>query len=431
MATLFHYDATDFDQAVRGFLTRSRVDDHDVRDRVRAIITDVRIRGFSALAEYTHRFDGHLIDEHSAALDPAEMQAALGRIDPDLRCALEMAATRIEAYHRMTRPDGGIQEERHISLSWRWTPIDAVGLYVPGGRARYPSSVLMNAIPARVAGVKRIVIVTPTPDGAMNDATLAAAALAGVTECYRVGGAQAVAALAYGAGPIVPVDKIVGPGNAYVAAAKREVFGDVGIDTIAGPSEVAILADSSIDPSLIALDLLAQCEHDDAAQGIAITSSLQHARAVMKAVDNALAHLPEASPAHRSWSDHGAVIVPRDIAGAIEFLNLYAAEHVQLMIKGAETIAPQVRHAGAIFIGPHAPEALGDYVTGSNHVLPTSRAARFASGLSTSDFMKRTSIQRVGREGLEALGPHAARIADEEGLVAHALSVRQRLASGS
>lgn len=414
-------------KALEGFLALERGAKTDERDVAREVIGQIRARGFDALAEYTQRFDQFELTETNLAISTEAMDAARQRIAPDLREALELAARRIEAYHRMTRPEGGTQEERGITLSWRWNALDAVGLYVPGGRARYPSSLLMNAIPAKVAGVERIVMVTPTPHGEIDDVILAAASIAGVSEAYRIGGAQAVAALAYGAGPIRAVDKVVGPGNAYVTAAKREVFGDIGIDTIAGPSEIVILADDSADAQVLAADLLAQSEHDPAAQAVLITPSSRLAEGVRKTLENDLNSLAARSPARSSWPDYGAIILVDGISDGISLINRLAPEHVELILEDHAPWLPQLRHAGAIFIGAHTAEALGDYVTGSNHVLPTSRAARFSSGLSTTDFMKRTSIQHVTESGLRAIGPAAVRIAEEEGLEAHALSVQRRL----
>lgn len=429
MARRFDTRDDDFSARFDAFLAEPRGDDADVRDQVRAILSDVRARGFAAVADYTARFDRHDVTVDTVQIAPDRMAEALARCPADLREALELAAARIEAYHRAARPEGATQEERGLTLSSRWTPIDAVGLYTPGGRARYPSSLLMNAIPARAAGVKRRVMVTPAPDGKLDDVMLATAALAGITEAYAIGGAQAVGALAYGAGPIAPVDKIVGPGNAYVAAAKREVFGDVGIDTIAGPSEVLVVADDHQRADILAADLLAQAEHDPAAQSVLVCFSSAIGDAVVTAVEETLDALPDTSPAHQSWPAHGAVICVRDEDEAASLIDRMAPEHLELALRAPEGLLARVRHAGAIFVGSDTPEAMGDYITGSNHVLPTSRAARFSSGLSTVDFMKRTSIQQVHREGLARLGPHAARLADEEGLPAHALSIRRRLAT--
>jgi histidinol dehydrogenase len=427
MTTTRMIDARTHNQSLEQFLALERGAKNDERDVAREVIDQIRARGFDALADNTRRFDQFELTTENLAITTEEMDAARQRIAPDLLEALELAARRIESYHRMTRPEGGTQEERGITLSWRWNALDAVGLYVPGGRARYPSSLLMNAIPARVAGVERIVMVTPTPQGRIDDVILAAASIAGVSEAYRIGGAQAVAALAYGAGPICPVDKVVGPGNAYVTAAKREVFGDIGIDTIAGPSEIVILADDSADPVVLAADLLAQSEHDPAAQAVLITPSSELAETIRAEVEQDLAGMVDQSPARASWPDYGAIILVEDIPAGIEIVNRLAPEHVELILEDHAPWLPKLRHAGAIFIGAHTAEALGDYVTGSNHVLPTSRAARFSSGLSTTDFMKRTSIQHVTEAGLRAIGPAAVRIAEEEGLEAHALSVQRRL----
>jgi len=343
--------------------------------------------------------------------------------------ALNLAADRIRVVHERQTPQDGVHDDGSgVVVSWRWTPIDAVGIYVPGGLASYPSSVLMNAVPARVAGVARVVMVVPAPDGVLNPLVLAAADLAGVDEIYKVGGAQAIAALAYGADPIPAVDKIVGPGNAYVAAAKRLVFGRVGIDAIAGPSEILVIADAANDPEWIAADLLSQAEHDPNAQSILIADDDGFIDSVILAVGRQLSELPETSSARASWKSHGAVIKVGDVAAdAPALANQVAAEHVEIAVDEPDAIAAAIRHAGAIFLGRLAPEALGDYVTGSNHVLPTAGAARFSSGLSTSDFMKRTSLQRVDAAGLAAIGPAAERLARAEGLPAHANSVAQRL----
>jgi histidinol dehydrogenase len=345
-----------------------------------------------------------------------------------LASALDLAATRIEAFHRAQMPiDMQMHDDAGITMGLRWTPLDAVGLYVPGGKAAYPSSVLMNALPARVAGVGRIAMCVPCPGGVLNPLVLAAAKRAGVTEIFRVGGAQAVAALAFGTATIAPVDRIVGPGNAYVAEAKRQVFGRVGIDGVAGPSEVVILADGANDPRRVAVDLLAQAEHDEAAQSILITDDSAFGQAVVSAVETELLSLPRAAIARTSWQIHGAVIVVRDWEEAASLTNRLAPEHLQIMVADAEALFGRVRHAGAAFLGPFAPEALGDYIAGPNHVLPTGRTARFASGLSVFDFIKRTSWVRASEAGLQAIGPAAVLLAEAEGLTAHARSLAMRL----
>lgn len=394
-----------------------------------AIVGDVRERGFAAVAEYTLKFDHLDVTESSVKVSRQQMDRARDECPPDVTHALHRAADRVRAYHERQRPsDHEFEDEDGVALGWRWTPMDSVGLYVPGGRASYPSSVLMNAIPAKVAGVDRLTMVAPAPKGELSPAVLVAAQVAGADEVFTIGGAQAVAALAYGAGPIRPVDKIVGPGNAYVAAAKRLVFGDVGIDTIAGPSEILVIADKQNDPRWIAVDLLSQAEHDPSAQSILITDDEEFADAVGHQVNAVLSTLATSAVAGESWRAHGAVIVVEDIkTDAAALANHIAAEHVELAVDNPEAIASKIRHAGAIFLGRHTPEALGDYITGSNHVLPTTRAARFASGLSTLDFMKRISLQHVGEKGLQRIGPLAERLAEAEGLPAHALSISQRL----
>lgn len=429
MARRFHVADAEFERDFAAFLAEPRGDAPSVAAAVDAIITDVRADGFDAVARLTERFDGHTITPDTVRVTPAEFDAAQTSVPVEQYEALALAAARIRAYAARQRPkDHAYVDEAGVALGWRWSAVDSVGLYVPGGRASYPSSVLMNAIPAKVAGVERLAMVAPTPGGTVNPLVLAAARLAGVDEVYKIGGAQAVAALAYGAHPIAPVDKIVGPGNAYVAGAKRAVFGDVGIDSLAGPSEILVIADNRNDPRWIAVDLLSQAEHDPAAQSILITDDGAFAEAVSAQVEEALKTLPTAEAAGASWRDHGAIIVTRTLADAIPLADRIAAEHLEIATENAEALGAQVRHAGAIFLGRHAPEALGDYVTGSNHVLPTARAARFSSGLSVLDFMKRTSIQGVSPDALSVIGPAAARLARAEGLPAHALSVETRLA---
>jgi len=404
--------------------TTTRVD-----TAVSAIIAAVRAEGDAALLRYTARWDGWT--PGSAAdlrVTPAEIEAALASIPAELLAALDTAAARIEAFHRAQLPaDLDLDGADGVAVGMRWGPLDAVGLYVPGGKAAYPSSVLMNALPARVAGVARIAIAVPATEGAINPLVLAAAHRAGVSEIWRMGGAQAVAALAWGTESIAPVDRIVGPGNAYVAEAKRQVFGRVGIDSIAGPSEVVILADADNDPSHVALDLLAQAEHDEAAQSILITDSAALADAVAAAVLRELETLPRAGIAGESWRAHGAIIVTRDMAEAADLTNRLAPEHLQIMVADPRALFARIRHAGAAFLGRHTPEAIGDYVAGPNHVLPTGRTSRFASGLSVFDFLKRTTWVECSAAGLEAIGPAAVALARAEGLGAHGLSVSTRL----
>jgi histidinol dehydrogenase len=401
----------------------------DVSAQVAAIVEDVRLRGDAALIEYTKRFDRFEVTAATLQVSKSEIEGAVTQVSAERRAALETAAARIEDYHRRQMPaDLDYVDEAGLRLGARWTAIDAAGIYVPGGTAAYPSSVLMNAVPARVAGVRRLVMVVPTPGGALNPLVLAAAQLAKVDEIYRVGGAQAIAALAYGTATIAPVDKITGPGNAYVAAAKRLVFGEVGIDMIAGPSEVVVVADRHNDPAWIAADLLAQAEHDTAAQSILIVDDAAFGRAVAGAVETELRVLPRAAIARASWERHGAIILVRDLAAeAPALIDRLAPEHLQLAMERAEALSERVRHAGAIFLGRHTPEALGDYVAGPNHVLPTSRSARFASGLGVLDFLKRTSIIGGDAQGLAAIGPAAATLAEAEGLGGHARSINIRL----
>ena len=395
---------------------------------VRDIIADVRGQGDEALIRLTRQFDRYEATPGALALTAAEIATATASIPPATLGALELAASRIESFHRRQLPHDDLYEDSAgATLGMRWSPIDAVGLYVPGGQAAYPSSVLMNAIPARIAGVRRLVMVSPTPQGHMNPLVLAAASLAGVHEVYRVGGAQAVAALAFGTATIRPVDKIVGPGNAFVAEAKRQVFGHVGIDSIAGPSEVLIIADAANNPEWIAADLLAQAEHDEEAQSILITDNIAFARSVSEAVDGLLTQLGRAAIARQSWATHGGIIVVRSLDEAPAIANRIAPEHLQLCTANPVALAAQIRHAGAIFLGATTPEAIGDYVGGPNHVLPTSGSARFSSGLSVLDFMKRTTILSTPSGALQTIGPAASLIADAEGLGAHALSVRMRL----
>lgn len=404
--------------------TTARVD-----GAVAEIIAAVRAEGDAALCDYTARFDRLDVTPGDLAVSAAEIAAANESVSPALHAALDVAATRIEAFHRAQMPvDMQMHDDQGVTMGMRWTPLDAVGIYVPGGKASYPSSVLMNAVPARVAGVGRIAMVVPAPGGVLNPLVLAAAHRAGVTEIFRVGGAQAVAALAYGTETIHPVDRIVGPGNAYVAEAKRQVFGRVGIDGIAGPSEVVILADTDNDPALVAIDLLAQAEHDEAAQSILMTTDAAFGRAVAAAVREALQTLPRAPIAGASWDAHGAVITVKNWSQAAGLVNRLAPEHLQIMVADDTALFDEIRHAGAIFRGRYVPEALGDYIAGPNHVLPTGRTARFASGLSVFDFLKRTTWIEAGPGALAEIGPAAVALAEAEGLHAHALSLAMRLA---
>ncbi len=420
--------ARDFAARFDAFLATKRESAEDVEAAVRGILADVAARGDRALVELSRRFDKADLDKLGIRVDEKEIDGALGTIARETRAALELAKARIEAYHKRQLPkDERYTDPLGVELGSRWTPVEAVGLYVPGGKAAYPSSLLMNAVPAKVAGVTRLAMTVPAPDGKLDPLVLAAAKLAGVTEIYRVGGAQAIAALAYGTETIRPVAKIVGPGNAYVAAAKRFVFGRVGIDLIAGPSEVLVLADENANPDWIAADLLAQAEHDEAAQPILVTNDAKLADAVEQAVAAQLTTLPRATIAGASWRDFGAIILVASLDDAILLVDRIAAEHVEIHAADAERIAARIRNAGAIFIGAYTPEAIGDYVGGSNHVLPTARSARFASGLGVLDFMKRTSLLKCGPEQLRALGPAAIALGEAEGLDAHARSVALRL----
>ena len=418
----------DFEPRFQTLLAQARETTETVDKAVAAILADVRARGDSALLDYTARFDRLHLTADTLRIPAADIDAAIATVPANLIAAVDRAARRIQAFHKAQLPaDLRMTDDDGLTLGMRWLPLDAVGLYVPGGKAAYPSTVLMNALPAQAAGVGRIAMCVPAPDGVMNPLVLAAARRAGVTEIYRVGGAQAVAAMAYGTATIAPVDRIVGPGNAYVAEAKRQVFGHVGIDAIAGPSEVVVLADADNDPRRIAVDLLAQAEHDESAQSILVTDSARLAADVERAVESQLATLPRAEIARASWNDFGAVIMVRKIDEAVELANAIAAEHLEIMTADAEALAAKVRNAGAIFLGPHTPEAIGDYVGGSNHVLPTARSARFSSGLGVLDFMKRTSILKCGPDQLRALGPAAMTLGKAEGLDAHSRSIGLRL----
>jgi histidinol dehydrogenase len=420
--------SANFDAAFRGFLAMKREAAEDVDRVVQQIIADVVARGDTALIEYSQKFDRVDLAAAGIAVSAKEISAARATAAPQALAALHLAHQRIRDFHERQRPqDLFFTDALGVELGWRWQAIEAAGLYVPGGTASYPSSVLMNAVPAKVAGVSRLVMVVPAPDGHIDPLVLAAADLAGVDEIYRVGGAQAIAALAYGTAAIAPVDKIVGPGNAYVAAAKRRVFGSVGIDMIAGPSEVLIIADVSADPAWIAADLLAQAEHDKAAQAILITDSAELAQAAETAVASQLAHLPRRDIAAASWRDFGAIIRVGAIADALPLADAIAPEHLEIIAAGAENLARRVRNAGAIFIGAYTPEAIGDYVAGSNHVLPTARSARFSSGLGVLDFLKRISVLKCSAASLAALGPSAIALGKAEGLEAHARSVALRL----
>jgi histidinol dehydrogenase len=420
--------ADDFAARFGVFLAAKREAAADVEQVVRGVIAQVIARGDAALVEFTRKFDRTDVDAGGLRVTPDDVDRAVGACEPRARDALAFARDRIEAYHRRQLPrDDRYTDALGVELGSRWTAITAAGLYVPGGTAAYPSSVLMNAVPAKVAGVPRLVMVVPAPDGKLNPLVLAAAKLAGIDEIYRVGGAQAVAALAYGTATIAPVDKIVGPGNAYVAAAKRLVFGKVGIDMIAGPSEVLILAGSGANADWIAADLLAQAEHDTAAQSILVTDDAALAAQVEAAVEAQLTTLPRAEVARASWREFGAVILVPDLASAVPLVDRIAPEHLEIVADDAEGLAARIRNTGAIFLGAYTPEAIGDYVAGANHVLPTARSARFSSGLGVLDFMKRTSILKCGPEQLAHLGPAAIALGEAEGLAAHARSVAIRL----
>lgn len=418
-----------FEAAFAALLTAKREDSPDVDATVARIIADVRARGDAAVIELTAQFDRIALTPETLAISPEEVANATEEVPAPDRAALKLAAQRIHAYHARQMPqDQTWTDAAGATLGWRWGAVQAAGLYVPGGLASYPSSVLMNAIPAKVAGVDRLAIAVPTPDGVVNPAVLLAAQLAGVDEIYRIGGAQAIAALAYGTQTIAPVDKITGPGNAYVAAAKRRVFGKVGIDMIAGPSEVLIIAEPDNDPDWLALDLMAQAEHDASAQSLLITTDAGFGRAVAAAVDKRLETLQRSEIAGASWRDFGAVITVRDLDEAAALSNRIAPEHLELCVSDPHTLAARCRHAGAIFLGQWTPEAIGDYVGGPNHVLPTARSARFSSGLSVMDFLKRTTLAEMTPAALRAIGPAAERLAASESLEAHGLSVTARLA---
>lgn len=425
-----HLDASDpdFDSRFTALLNAKREDSPEVDDAVAAIIAEVRAHGDAALIALTERFDRLTLTPETLRIGADEVEAHCATVDDADRAALEQAAARIRAYHARQMPeDSRWTDAEGASLGWRWSAVSAAGLYVPGGLASYPSSVLMNAIPAKVAGVGRLAITVPTPDGVVNPLVMLAARIAGVDEIYRVGGAQAIAALAYGTESIAPVDKITGPGNAYVAAAKRRVFGKVGIDMIAGPSEILVIADADNDPDWIALDLLSQAEHDESAQSILITDDAGFGRAVAEAVDARLQTLERRAIAGASWRDYGAIVVVRDLDEAARLADRIAPEHLELCVADPEALADRITHAGAIFLGQWTPEAIGDYVGGPNHVLPTARSARFSSGLSVMDFLKRTTIAKMTPEALRVIGPAAERLARAESLEAHGLSVTARL----
>lgn len=428
MPTFLNTRDADFEARFTALLGQKREDSPDVDATVAAIIADVRARGDQAVLELTAKFDRLELTAAGMAFSEAEIDAEIAKVAPEDRAALELAAARIRDYHARQVPEDALWvEPTGATLGWRWTPVSAAGLYVPGGLASYPSSVLMNAIPAKVAGVERLVVTCPTPDGVVNPLVLLAARLAGVDTVYRIGGAQAVAALAYGTQTIAPVDKITGPGNAFVAAAKRRVFGKVGIDMIAGPSEILVIADGDNDPDWIALDLLSQAEHDESAQSILVTPDAGFAARVVAAVEARLETLARRAIAGASWRDFGAVIITRDLAEAATLSNRVAPEHLELCVADPDGLSQSITHAGAIFLGSWTPEAIGDYVGGPNHVLPTARSARFSSGLSVMDFVKRTTLAKMTPAALAAIGPAAERLAASESLEAHGLSVTARL----
>ncbi len=419
----------DFAQAFQRLVNDRRESDDDVSRDVARIIEDVRNRGDEALEELTQRFDGHSLNKsENWRIGPEECQEAFEDLTPELRAALEFAAQRIRTWHEAQKPvDRDEIDAAGVRLGAKWRAVDAAGIYIPGGRAAYPSSLLMNAIPAKVAGVQRLVAVSPTPNGVVNPLVLAAAHLAGVDEIWRIGGAQAVAALAYGTARIVPVDVITGPGNAWVAEAKRQLYGVVGIDMVAGPSEILVIADGKNDPEWTAADLLSQAEHDPVAQSILITDDPLFADTVADRIGVELAMLPTARVAAESWNEHGVIIEVTSLDEAPALANALAAEHVQLAVDDPEPLMQAIRHAGSVFLGRMTPEAVGDYVAGPNHVLPTGRRARFSSGLSVLDFMKRTSFIQLDEAALKAVGPAAIALADAEGLTAHARSIEVRL----
>ena len=421
--------AADFEARFSALVNDRREAGQDVSRDVAAILADVRARGDAAVHALTAKFDRFDLDAAGWRISIADCRAALDALDPELRQALELAAVRIRAYHEAQRPKGSdMTDDAGVRMGARWRAVDAAGVYVPGGRAAYPSSVLMNAIPAKVAGVDRLVMVTPSPDGEINPLVLAAAALSGVDEVWRIGGAQAIAALAFGTERIAPVDVVTGPGNAWVAEAKRQLYGVVGIDMVAGPSEILVVADGDNDPDWIAADLLSQAEHDPTSQSILITDDADFAERVAAAVERLIGQLSTRDVARASWDAHGAIIVVPDLADVPSLVDRLAPEHLELAVADPEPLFARVRHAGSIFLGRYTPEAIGDYVGGPNHVLPTGRRARFSSGLSVLDFMKRTSFLACDARAIRAIGPAAVALARAEGLPAHAASVAERLA---
>ncbi|WP_292291652.1 histidinol dehydrogenase [Marivita sp.] len=418
----------DFDARFTAILNAKREDSPDVDDVVAGIIADVRARGDAAVLDLTAKFDRLELTAAQLRVSEAEIDAEIAKVPEAERIALETAAERIRAYHARQLPQDEMwTDDQGATLGWRWTPVSAAGLYVPGGLASYPSSVLMNAVPAKVAGVGRLAVTVPTPDGVINPLVMMACRIAGVDEVYRIGGAQAIAALAYGTETIAPVDKITGPGNAFVAAAKRRVFGKVGIDMIAGPSEILVIADGDNDPDWIALDLMSQAEHDESAQSLLITTDAGFGQAVAEAVEKRLETLERRAIAEASWRDFGAIITVRDLDEAVTLCDRIAPEHLELCVADPDALSARITHAGAIFLGQWTPEAIGDYVGGPNHVLPTARSARFSSGLSVLDFVKRTTLARMSPDALRAIGPAAETLARSESLEAHGLSVTARL----
>ena len=427
MPRRFTTSSPEFADEFGKFIRLPRASAFNVADTVGQIIERVQEEGGSAVADYTAKYDQLVIDPTTLTSDNVDLHALAAECPVDVKQAIDFAHDRIATYHAAQRPsDHEFTDDVGVTLGWRWTPLDSVGVYVPGGLASYPSSVLMNVVPAKLAGVERIVMTAPAPNGKLSPAVAYAALRAGVDGFHPIGGAQAVAALAYGAGRLKPVDKIVGPGNAFVAEAKRQVFGTVGIDTIAGPSEICVISDKNSDPAWIAADLMSQAEHDASSQSILITTDEMFASHVEEAVDSLLKTLATGERATRSWADHGAIVIVKDLKEAARVSNEIAPEHLELAIDEPDALMPLIKHAGAVFLGRHAPEALGDYVTGSNHVLPTSRAARFSSGLGLYDFLKRMSVQSMGVDGFAALAPSALKLAEAEGLPAHARSVSVR-----
>ena len=432
MPVLLNSQNSNFEKEFKKLLLAKREDSVDVDVSVREIIGGVIELGDQALIEYTKKFDRISLTTDTLRFTPSELKEQAAQVSDNDRSALELAVTRIKSYHEKQLPDDTFwTDESGVELGWRWSPVSAAGLYVPGGLASYPSSVLMNAIPAKVAGVKRLAITVPTPDNKVNPMVLLAAQLSGVDEVYRVGGAQAIAALAYGTKTIEPVDKITGPGNAFVAAAKRQVFGKVGIDMIAGPSEILVIADKTSRPDWIALDLLSQAEHDENAQSILITDSDDIIKAVTEKIEINLQNLSRNEIAGKSWKNNGAIIKVPNFEMAAELSNRIAPEHLELCVSDPENLAKKISNAGAIFLGHWTPEAVGDYVTGPNHVLPTARSARFSSGLSVMDFLKRTTLAKVSRDALLKIGPSAVTLANSEGLECHGLSISERIKSNS